>query len=139
MQGRDNPMKSPLRLRDPVLAAALAAVAMTGCHSTMTSAHDPSPAGSDAVPPNMVPPPGHGPFTGTVADWPLWFVRHEFGVSTYSTYGCKVIYNNFMRVNEPDDVLQRSEEHTSELQSLMRISYAVFCLKKKTTKINITR
>src|SRR3546814_5669087 len=29
------------------------------------------------------------------------------------------------------DVLYRSEEHTSELQSLMRISYAVFCLKKK--------
>src|SRR3546814_3391907 len=29
--------------------------------------------------------------------------------------------------------LTRSEEHTSELQSLMRISYAVFCLKKKTT------
>src|SRR3546814_8750766 len=31
----------------------------------------------------------------------------------------------------------RSEEHTSELQSLMRISYAVFCLKKK-TKHNVT-
>src|SRR3546814_9262290 len=30
----------------------------------------------------------------------------------------------------------RSEEHTSELQSLMRISYAVFCLKKKTQKNN---
>src|SRR3546814_5957871 len=30
----------------------------------------------------------------------------------------------------------RSEEHTSELQSLMRISYAVFCLKKKTTKLS---
>src|SRR3546814_872901 len=30
-----------------------------------------------------------------------------------------------------DDLLIRSEEHTSELQSLMRISYAVFCLKKK--------
>src|SRR3546814_8103023 len=30
-------------------------------------------------------------------------------------------------------VRRRSEEHTSELQSLMRISYAVFCLKKKTT------
>src|SRR3546814_3549478 len=30
----------------------------------------------------------------------------------------------------------RSEEHTSELQSLMRISYAVFCLKKKKTKEN---
>src|SRR3546814_10800622 len=31
--------------------------------------------------------------------------------------------------------LARSEEHTSELQSLMRISYAVFCLKKKNTTI----
>src|SRR3546814_10672631 len=31
---------------------------------------------------------------------------------------------------------RRSEEHTSALQSLMRISYAVFCLKKKTNKID---
>src|SRR3546814_6774120 len=30
-----------------------------------------------------------------------------------------------------EDIKRRSEEHTSELQSLMRISYAVFCLKKK--------
>src|SRR3546814_2111426 len=37
-----------------------------------------------------------------------------------------------------DGVLQaRSEEHTSELQSLMRISYAVFCLKKKTTETRV--
>src|SRR3546814_4973362 len=35
-----------------------------------------------------------------------------------------------------DGVLVRSEEHTSELQSLMRISYAVFCLKKKQHKRN---
>src|SRR3546814_7149633 len=34
-------------------------------------------------------------------------------------------------VAERDRQEQRSEEHTSELQSLMRISYAVFCLKKK--------
>src|SRR3546814_4439499 len=33
----------------------------------------------------------------------------------------------------------RSEEHTSELQSLMRISYAVFCLKKKKKKITLHR
>src|SRR3546814_10538837 len=33
---------------------------------------------------------------------------------------------------------QRSEEHTSELQSLMRISYAVFCLNKKNTSHTIT-
>src|SRR3546814_6163116 len=40
-----------------------------------------------------------------------------------------------------DDHGERSEEHTSELQSLMRLSYAVFCLKKKkihTTKTTIT-
>src|SRR3546814_8939475 len=35
-----------------------------------------------------------------------------------------------------DDWHIRSEEHTSELQSLMRISYAVFCLKKKNNKLN---
>src|SRR3546814_7493092 len=41
----------------------------------------------------------------------------------------------------PSMISRRSEEHTSELQSLMRISYAVFCLKKKTstqTSCNIT-
>src|SRR3546814_7372010 len=36
---------------------------------------------------------------------------------------------------KPDRPYVRSEEHTSELQSLMRISYAVFCLKKKTHNI----
>src|SRR3546814_12905387 len=36
------------------------------------------------------------------------------------------------RLSETRRGLPRSEEHTSELQSLMRISYAVFCLKKKT-------
>src|SRR3546814_9629894 len=36
------------------------------------------------------------------------------------------------------DDAERSEEHTSELQSLMRISYAVFCLKKKKTQIHMT-
>src|SRR3546814_4754884 len=38
------------------------------------------------------------------------------------------------RAGVEDASLDRSEEHTSELQSLMRISYAVFCLKKKTKK-----
>src|SRR3546814_10020054 len=38
-----------------------------------------------------------------------------------------------------DPMPQRSEEHTSELQSLMRISYAVFCLKKKKKYIKIDR
>src|SRR3546814_7163878 len=42
----------------------------------------------------------------------------------------------FLTLSGPvDNGLARSEEHTSELQSLMRISYAVFCLKKKNTYI----
>src|SRR3546814_1057142 len=44
---------------------------------------------------------------------------------------------NIYAVYPPNEHLPakvRSEEHTSELQSLMRISYAVFCLKKKKTK-----
>ena len=39
---------------------------------------------------------------------------------------CIVVKNEFTKNQD-----LRSEEHTSELQSLMRISYAVFCLKKK--------
>src|SRR3546814_7436444 len=38
-----------------------------------------------------------------------------------------------------EQIEPRSEEHTSELQSLMRISYAVFCLKKKTKQQNINK
>src|SRR3546814_2978175 len=41
--------------------------------------------------------------------------------------------NDFLTANGRG-AIDRSEEHTSELQSLMRISYAVFCLKKKTNK-----
>src|SRR3546814_7056001 len=52
-----------------------------------------------------------------------------------TTYADITTYNNFYefgtRKNDPSDAAKtlRSEEHTSELQSLMRISYAVFCLK----------
>src|SRR3546814_1131495 len=51
----------------------------------------------------------------------------------------ELIFDSGIRTGQ--DILKRSEEHTSELQSLMRISYAVFCLKKKnkqhTSKNNI--
>src|SRR3546814_2330722 len=46
---------------------------------------------------------------------------------------CRIGYHDLHPVRG-----QRSEEHTSELQSLMRISYAVFCLKTKKKKINKT-
>src|SRR3546814_2696543 len=47
-------------------------------------------------------------------------------------HGLCVIFHKVRSLgSQPDDGMARSEEHTSELQSLMRISYAVFCLKKK--------
>src|SRR3546814_8489567 len=46
----------------------------------------------------------------------------------------KAVENRFFSETFAFDFPDRSEEHTSELQSLMRISYAVFCLKKKKTK-----
>src|SRR3546814_3214672 len=61
-----------------------------------------------------------------------------------STTGVDLILDDGTRLNSPITYLPkgylgpdsdgRSEEHTSELQSLMRISYAVFCLKKKKKK-----
>src|SRR3546814_1302916 len=46
----------------------------------------------------------------------------------------EVVANPTLRVADIKGIAKRSEEHTSELQSLMRISYAVFCLKKKKKK-----
>src|SRR3546814_2396633 len=47
---------------------------------------------------------------------------------------CRLLMGSFIRTNVKQYLPGlRSEEHTSELQSLMRISYAVFCLKKKNT------
>src|SRR3546814_4222232 len=56
--------------------------------------------------------------------------------------GCAQARHRRLRDADRLEVLRhaagRSEEHTSELQSLMRISYAVFCLKKKNTNIQNT-
>src|SRR3546814_4244692 len=60
--------------------------------------------------------------------------------STYLRYSSSVVAP--MQCNSPRDragFKGRSEEHTSELQSLMRISYAVFCLKKKKITTPIIR
>src|SRR3546814_2215013 len=45
--------------------------------------------------------------------------------------GTRVVHANGFTMSVAVEDLARSEEHTSELQSLMRTSYAVFCLKKK--------
>src|SRR3546814_8393453 len=84
--------------------------------------------------------------------WPFIGLQCRHGVSSYlwrrhTLVGCiagEVMFHQrrnvvtpFAEWGQPDrDDIQaieeiRSEEHTSELQSLMRISYAVFCLKKK--------
>src|SRR3546814_3280324 len=49
---------------------------------------------------------------------------------------CRQVRNPELDLGGAGRALRRSEEHTSELQSLMRISYAVFCLKKKTKKLS---
>src|SRR3546814_14413198 len=49
-----------------------------------------------------------------------------------TTYGDEIVGRVLSMIGRAfKDQVLRSEEHTSELQSLMRISYAVFCLKKK--------
>src|SRR3546814_7760859 len=47
-----------------------------------------------------------------------------------------IIVGDIARVDRGARSTERSEEHTSELQSLMRLSYAVFCLKKKHNETN---
>src|SRR3546814_4297382 len=49
----------------------------------------------------------------------------------YSPFDDDVTLNRYVENAPLEQTNRRSEEHTSELQSLMRISYAVFCLKKK--------
>src|SRR3546814_5868246 len=62
-----------------------------------------------------------------IRECPLWFPRAEHAAFVDAAV---IELDRFDPVQQND---RRSEEHTSELQSLMRISYAVFCLKKKIT------
>src|SRR3546814_7399856 len=67
-------------------------------------------------------------------DTPLIMINTGFGIVigmtyTYLPFAILPIYASL--VGQSPRLAERSEEHTSELQSLMRISYAVFCLKKK--------
>src|SRR3546814_1600708 len=66
-----------------------------------------------------------GSAVGTAPRWARFLVAR----ATSAPQQCIVRREHWPCSNRPHD--GRSEEHTSELQSLMRISYAVFCLKKK--------
>src|SRR3546814_1584654 len=63
----------------------------------------------------------------------MGLVRETAPASRLPTFPCSARYD---RHNRDQAAMIRSEEHTSELQSLMRISYAVFCLKKKKKQHN---
>src|SRR3546814_3457253 len=75
-------------------------------------------------------------------DWPFWHsVIAEFARSEWTDHQLEMaamlaramadLEREQYELRAEGSVMTRSEEHTSELQSLMRISYAVFCLKKK--------
>src|SRR3546814_7316140 len=80
--------------------------------------------------------------TGGRADQQLQLVRHAVPLFRVGQGGLLAVDHRPLRREfgvEREEVLlaaRRSEEHTSELQSLMRISYAVFCLKKKNNHSN---
>ena len=81
---RDVPPFFPRRWRSAVAIAITALAQMiSGCHPAMTS-----PIAQSAVVPAA-----DRPYTGTVADWPLFFKRHLFGAVCFDTRGCEVMYD----------------------------------------------
>src|SRR3546814_2390596 len=65
-------------------------------------------------------------------------VAHSHRIEANFSGGIVIPTGEDRIADEQHPVERRSEEHTSELQSLMRISYAVFCLKTKKTETNKT-
>src|SRR3546814_2028113 len=71
---------------------------------------------------------------GSEFDLTMLMVTHQMGFAKeFADRVCFFYGGRICEEGPPEDLFNapRSEEHTSELQSLMRISYAVFCLKKK--------
>src|SRR3546814_9132395 len=82
---------------------------------------------------------------GIIREHGIWYPAANglLGVGRHFTYGRilnieHIATSKWAKWGGPSKCRSRSEEHTSELQSLMRISYAVFCLKTKNIKIKIT-
>ena len=77
------------------MAIAITALAqmISGCHPAMTSPVSQNPAAASSA---------DRPYTGTVADWPLFFKRHLFGAVCFDTRGCKVEYAGIDHGNPND-------------------------------------
>src|SRR3546814_5872462 len=99
----------------------------------------PSTSSATAAGPSLFPPPGEHRRDGVVPD-----DTHHRPREAAQPPAVVQIIDHLADSDVADRTHKRSEEHTSELQSLMRISYAVFCLQKKKTsnqhiQINTTR
>src|SRR3546814_2543057 len=81
-----------------------------------------------------------GGLWGAGSCWHLhvFSVGHVWEADLYPAVSVRVGAARFLNEHLSVNIV-RSEEHTSELQSLMRISYAVFCLKKKTSGIHTSQ
>src|SRR3546814_5451826 len=88
----------------------------TGCHLAPGMEETELSKGLYPAPPNLT----QHEVDATVA---FWVIKHGVKMSGMPAWGKSM---------SDEYIWNRSEEHTSELQSLMRISYAVFCLKKQT-------
>lgn len=80
----------------------------------------------EQVPEHMTPPPGHGPYTGTVADWPLWFPMHKFGAYCFDTLRCEVRYAGFQH-GGPDERSQPSiESFGRPIEDILRAGWGPY-------------
>jgi hypothetical protein len=88
---RRSALASGKGVRSAFAGVIVSMVVTTGCQGmAMTQESGPVPSGGGS----------------STTSEPLTFVRHNFGAFCYSTYGCRVTYNGFTHISEPDDVLQ---------------------------------
>jgi hypothetical protein len=89
-----DPLFPPSAWRSVVAIAIVAFAQMiSGCHPAMTSTASQNAAAGFAA---------DRPYTGTVADWPLFFKRHLFGAVCFDTRGCKIEYAGIDHGNAKD-------------------------------------
>src|SRR3546814_3977568 len=109
-----------------------------GTFGKLRSRHEPSPRNNtvDGISVRALFAPDHAPEMEIMKQILKAKERVDFAIFTFAKSSgiddaLVAVAKGGIKVRGIFDAGQRSEEHTSELQSLMRISYAVFCLKKK--------